>query len=988
MDRNNFKILQYKTLIIHKKKISKLFFLIAISIIASCSPPNTIITGGSSSPFAVYMDADASSDKISNLTFEPTIINDSNIKHIYIRNESGKSIEKFIYELPFGFGDEDTFKNSNYDNNIISCTKKEYLDPNEICRISIRFQPSAKDTFKGKIKITVPEYSFESIELNGEGLNNTYLDIPDRKKLQLGFVETGAALNRSITLKHNKLSPEPISFKLITRGNKINTNNLISIEYLDKIEDDNRDSINRCNLNDDNDDDYDYDNYYRDDEILKGELTYGSSCILDFKITNANGEGEFAYSSIIIKQDSFIDVLHVTGIIVENNALTMYTPTIPNRRSSHMLSQHKDKLILIGGVDSNLDDLKDIWKYNGLSWDDVTQEYNNPPPSLSNTGSVFTDDTTYLIGGRIDDALANKVTSLSKNKDINTDISTGHFPIKYSFAYALLKNYVYILGGINELNESIDNDTLIKFDTSTKEFSNVEITNKADIDKAIMMAAINDYIYILSDNVTDSNSRLIKFHILDSSNNAYRDITTGDNITIPFVGEEISVKVPSRISELNFVVRDNASIITANNSIFVFGGKTPTGVTNEMYIYSLSDHQPILDIFTQQIVLTKCCSFAREELCVNTCSDESPKAYAWAQVDNTVAPFPEPRYNAKMQSIGDDIYLFGGIAADNKTMLNDLWKYETKNYQWVKLIDNNDLDSASNRTPPVLVDNNKVCTLDTENPNIKGVLFCYDTITNAFKFIEPKVPLDDDVSDGARLIYYDRNIYLFQASDSGKINVYNLDNNSWYEREIDPDTDSNIALYDNMTLAIDKNTVYSFEHYRSKRISYTYDLTGTGAITKRYILDDFPPPERTNGAMAVFDNHLYIQGGNRGDEKLSDTWRLNLAPLPQGNLRPWENLDDNYMMGKAPAYINHSLIELDNKLYLIGGEGNNKDDKDKVYVLDESPSSSEGMDIVGWKEVELKIPLDTINGENQFIKFEKNSAVGIKGNTLKIISIN
>ncbi len=999
MDKNSFTTPQYKTLINHKEKISKLFLLLVILIIASCASPDTIITGGSGSPFAVYKNADGSDQIIDLIQFNDTIIDEVNIenidiRNIFIRNESSQNINKFKYELPFGFRDEDKFDNPNIDSEIISCTEKEFLDPKEICRISIRFQPNAKDNFTGTINISVPDYSFELIKLAGEGLNNTALEIPDRGELKLGFIEKNEVFNKKITLTHNGKTLEPITFKLILKGNLVESNDILKVVYSPPATRDD----NSCILSDDDDDDdddNDRDSDTRDDDdVLKGMLKQGKSCTLNFKITTKNNSAhvnKFAYSSIILKQDSYTDIIYVTGIAIEKNKMTEYTPTAPNRRSAPTLSIHDKKLLLIGGAydrgSLGIQRLDDIWKYNGLSWDNITTKYQGDSlPNISDAGSVFINNTTFLVGGRINAGNPTDNVIALKNLNITNPVgSSGTFPAKHSFAHALLDKYIYLLGG-TDISNVIDNDTLKKFHTINNSFEDVTIANKGDVDRALLMASLNDKLYILSDNTTDG-SDLMRFHVLDnSSSNIYRDITAGDNITHIFFGQDVSVRAPSRIQELDFVVRDNASIVTANNSIFVFGGKTSTGATNDMYIYAQANHELIPININPKIALSKCCSFARDKDCSNTCEPNSPKAFAWAQFDNKTDPLPEARYGADMQAIGDNIYLFGGIAADNKTMLNDLWKYEVKNYRWIKLMDNNDLDSVSHKTPPVLVDNNKVCTLDTETPSINGFLFCYDISINILKFIEPNVPLADDVSDGARVIYYDRNIYLFQASDSGKINVYNLDNNSWYKRAIDPDTDSNIALYGNMTLAIDNNTVYSFEHYRNQRISYTYDLTGTGTITKRYILDYEPPPPRTNGAMAVFDNHLYIQGGNDEDGKLSDTRRLNLAPPPPGEYaRDWENLDDK-MVHKAPAYINHSLVELDNKLYLIGGEGNTPADNDKIYVLDESPSA--GVNIVGWVEVgPLNIPPNAINGDNQFIKLDKNTIIGIDGSTIKVLQI-
>ena len=1009
MDKNNFNIRQYKTLINHKEKILKLFLLPAILIMASCTSPNPISSGGSESPFAVYVNADASGKRNAPLVFNDTIIDEINIenidiRHIYIKNESEQDIDSFTYELPFGFHDEETFDAPQIDSDVISCTKKVYLDPQEICRVSIRFQPNARDGFMGKIKLTVPKsnYSVESIKLMGNGLNNTSIDINDRKKLQLGFIEHTETINKTITLVHNQQTLERIGFKLIFDTAKVENNGILNITYLPNEADTNSCILTLPSI--ENDEEY--------GQVLEGTLEQGATCTLSFKITN-NGElDKFAYSTIIIKQDSFKDIIPVTGIVVKENKMSTYSPPTPLRRSSHMLSIHDNKLLLRGGAyrtepGTDLQLLNDIWKYSGFGWDNVTASYTSVDTirPISNAGSAFIDNTTFLIGGIYDgEDITNTVTTLDKEKKIvNNIIGIDAFPEKHSFAHALLDKYVYILGGIGRSPTDhnivqLDNDTLRRLDTSSNPADPVEITMEGSINRALMMASLNGKLYILSNNDPSNSSNLMSFHVIDNlTSEKYRDVTAGDNISFIFMGFDKSVLAPSRIKELHFTVRDNASIATANNSIFVFGGKTSTGATNDMFLYAESDHEPIPIIINDNITpsLTKCCAFTREDNCSNTCKPESPKAFAWAQFDNKTTPIPEPRYNAQMQTIGDDIYLFGGIGADNETRFNDLWKYETKNYQWVKLMDNSDIGNAINQTPPVLTDDNKICTLnnstttgtydDGDRNTANGLLYCYDISTNMFKFIHPEVNLPEDVkvSKGAKTIYYNNSIYLFQKSNTGKINVYNFDNNSWYVRALSPDISGDTSLDDGMSLTVDNNIVYSFESpYDNKKYTYTYDLKGIKEIKKSKFSSVSAPTPRKNGAMTIFKNYIYLQGGNNEDIKLNDTWRLDINTPQDG----WKNLSDNiYMPRIVPPYTNHSLVELEDELYLIGVD---TADTHQIYKFNENPQTSGIHEIIGWEEVVGLTISVKLHGDNRFIKLDKNTVITIHDNTLKVLQIN
>ena len=988
MDQNSFTLLQDKTLINHKEKISKLFLLFTIFIIVSCTPPNPTFIGGSGSPFIAYSNGEASDEIVEPLEFKETIIDEYDTKHIFIRNKSSQNIDKFSYELPFGFRDEDTFNNPNIDSDIISCTAKKYLDPSEICRISIRFQPNAKDNFSGTVKISVRDYTFELIKIFGEGLNNTALEIPDRGKLKLGFIEKTDTVNQKITLIHNKQTLEPITFRLITQGNKIENNNVFKVEYAPIVAD-----SNSCVLENDN--------RFRDNNALIGTLRQGDNCTLNFKITinnKATSVNKFAYSSIIIKQDSFTDIIPVTGVVVKKNNMVLYTPTAPMRRNSHTLSIHNNKLILIGGAYQStaglgLVRMNDIWKYNGFSWDNITDNYSSTLSKISDTGSAYINDTTFLIGGRIESGTSiDTVLTLSKKMEITNNVATGIFPEKYSFAHALIDKYVYLLGGTDNLDKVIDNDTLRRLDTTTKVFEDINITNQSDVNRALLMAELNDKLYILSNKTPDINTNLMTFHVLDNTTSeTYRDVTAGDNISLIFAGQPLSIKAPSRIAELGFVVRDNASIVTANNSIFVFGGKTSTGATNDMFIYSQVKHQPILDLETSNATLRKCCAFARDKLCSNTCEDDSPIAFAWAQFDNETNPVPRARYNAKMQAIGNNVYLFGGIAANNETRLNDLWKYETENYRWVKLIDNNDVDAIGgkvNQTSSVLTDNNKVCTLDI----MKKAFYCYDMSTNILKYIEPKVDLTDTVSSGARIIYHNKNIYLFQAPTgivdplSVKLNVYNMDNNSWYKREVvDKDIEfgeSILESHDEMALTIEGDFIYGVELLASPtRHIYKYDLRGIGAITKEIMIDSSPPSLRKNMEIKKIGKYLYLHGGQTSTGgTLFDTLRYefdnpaNLNWVPLNSLTP------------TPWYINHSLVELDGELYLIAGLGAGDTNNDKIYKFNDTAVVGSAM--IGWEEVTgLTIPTNAINGNNQFIKFNKDTIIGIDGSVIKVLQI-
>ena len=976
MDKNRFRILQYKVLVNHKEKLSKLFLLLAVFIIANCESPNPTFTGGSGSPFIAYLNADGTGKTDQPIVFNSTIIDEKNInnidiRHIFIRNESKQEINNFDYELPFGFRDEDKINNSNIDSTVISCDTKEYLDPNEICRISIRFQPNAKDNFSGGVKITVPNYSFEVTQISGKGLNNTALSILDKRKLKLGFIEKSEEINKTITLVHNRQTLEPISFKLIFENTKVENNEILKVEYLSDIV-----STEKCVLAPSEDNEY--------GTVLEGNLRKDEKCTLSFKITtNTTGKlNTFAYSTIIVKQDSFTDIIPVTGIVIEKGIMSLYSPSVPQRRSSHALSIHKNKLLLIGGAynssGSDIQRLNDIWKYNGFSWDNITANYTGTLSHISDTGSVFTtDNKTILIGGKKEGtSLVETVTKLDESSIISTPSTTGSFDPKYSFAHALRDGYMYILGGIDNTHTAIDNDTLRRFNTKTNEFNNVNINNTIDINRALLMASLEDKLYILSDKSKDNE--MMDFHILDNlSSNTYRKITDGDNITIPYLGEEMSIMAPSRMDKLKFVARDNASIVSANNAIFVFGGKTSTGATNDMYIYALADHKPMPK--KTGFELSKCCAFARDKDCDNTCEPNSPKAFAWATFDNKTDPLPQPRYNAKMQAIGDNIYLFGGVAANNTTMLNDLWKYEIKNYRWVKLVDNNDLKSIENQTAPVITGNNKICTLDTD----KKAFYCYDISTNLFKSTEPKVAFPGNISSDAKIAYYENNIYLFQASDTGKINVYNLDNNSWYLRDITPDSDEPTILYNGMTLAVSDNLVYSFE-IEGHRVSYTYNLSGTGSIVKTIIVDNSPPAPRTNGEIAIFQNRIYIQGGDNGEDQLDDTWMLDLNNSEGG----WTNLTYNkYMSKQASAYKNHSLIVLDGDLYLFSGKTTDGKNQNKVYKFNNNAAAAPSV-IIGWEEVTgLAIPTTGLNGDNKFIKLNKNTAIGINGSTIKVLQI-
>jgi len=149
---------------------------------------------------------------------------------------------------------------------------------------------------------------------------------------------------------------------------------------------------------------------------------------------------------------------------------------VPRGRIRHSLTPWGDFLLVYGGLAERDEVLDDFWMYSieDNTWVEASGRTTLQPPPLYGHCAAFGDEGLVIYGGQTTSgALSNDLWIFNKDLTRWESRPSGPEP-RQDCTLLLMKNKLYVIGGVNVQHKSIDNiDT---FDTSTHEWEHHELT--------------------------------------------------------------------------------------------------------------------------------------------------------------------------------------------------------------------------------------------------------------------------------------------------------------------------------------------------------------------------------------------------------------------------------------------------------------------------------------------------------------------------------
>ena len=149
--------------------------------------------------------------------------------------------------------------------------------------------------------------------------------------------------------------------------------------------------------------------------------------------------------------------------------------------------------------------------------------------------------------------------------------------------------------------------------------------------------------------------------------------------------------------------RRNFATWHVNGNVYVFGGNTDAGRSNDIWRFELASNRWISEINPPSSLIPRSgCAFWKNKLLwiyggrnessiyhgLNDMWSFNPETQDWKRYINNENP--GPRYGSAVWSSNDNLYLYAGKSSKN-TILDDLWEFNTKSLSWTELMSTGDL---------------------------------------------------------------------------------------------------------------------------------------------------------------------------------------------------------------------------------------------------------------------------------------------------------
>jgi N-acetylneuraminic acid mutarotase len=615
-------------------------------------------------------------------------------------------------------------------------------------------------------------------------------------------------------------------------------------------------------------------------------------------------------SSTPIVDGSSDTSVELYSILTKTLEITL-TPDITGRFWHSMVAISND-IYIYGGYDgtSVFYDFYKIDTKTNIVTEITIMKDDNPfvMPERYGHSMVAISNDIYIFGGFDGTDYFNDFYKIDTKTKILTQITTpieSTFRSRYDHSMVAISNDIYIFGGlgIGSYNE------LWKIDTVSNIFTLITTEPNYSIPDKYMhsMVALNNDIYIYGG--------------IYGTNELYKIDTTTFNVTTIFTQE------PNVLPHLY-----NHSMVALNNDIYIYGGKLNENEVDTFYkIDTITCN--VMTIFqngasTNEIPAIHSHSMVElnNEIYIFGGSGTSGQHNnLWKISKDPSITYEIPtktleitsdylniqeiskRFSHSMVAISNDIYIFGGY---DGVMLNDFYKIDTLNKSVTQITNT---IPARHRHCMVAISND-IYIFGGDNNDTS--FYKIDTLTNnTVTIITTEIPYRNNHS----MVAINNDIYIFGGFGNTLYNdLWRMDTTICNATQINHTSFNTLSTQYAHSMVAINNELYIYGGY-SKNDLYKINTTTCNVTTLIQNGATNTIPLLVNISMVALNNDIYIYGGYKPNEALSgtdtfykiDTITCNVMTIFQ----------DGASTNEIPALYNHSMVELNNEIYIFGGQG-------------------------------------------------------------------
>ena len=585
---------------------------------------------------------------------------------------------------------------------------------------------------------------------------------------------------------------------------------------------------------------------------------------------------------------------------------------------------------------------------------DITGRFWHSMVAISNDIYIYGgyDGTSVFYDFYKIDTKTNIVTEITIMKDDNQFV----MPERYGHSMVAISNDIYIFGGFDGTDYFND---FYKIDTKTKILTQIttpiESTFRSRYDHS--MVAISNDIYIFGGLGIGSYNELWK---IDTVSNIFTLITTETNYSIPakymhsmvalnndiyiyggINGTNELYKIDTTTCNVTTIFTQetnvlphlyNHSMVALNNDIYIYGGKLNENAVDTFYkIDTITCN--VMTIF-QDGASTNEIPAIHSHSMVELNNDiyiyggtgtgtsgqhsnlwkiskdpsityEIPTETLEITLDYLDIPEISKRYSHSMVAISNEIYIYGGVnGTDN---LHDFYKIDTLNKRVTQI--ENTIIPVTNGRCMVAISNDIYIFGGYNDTNFYKI----DTLTNnTVTIITTEIPYRNNHS----MVAINNDIYIFGGN--GYNDLWRMDTTTCNATQINHPAVNSLSNQSEHSMVAINNEIYIYGG-RSKNDLYKINTTTCNVTTliQNEATNTIPILAHIN--MVALNNDIYIYGGYKPNGALSgtdtfykiDTITCNVMTIFQ----------DGASTNEIPALYKHSMVELNNEIYIFGGMG-------------------------------------------------------------------
>jgi N-acetylneuraminic acid mutarotase len=271
----------------------------------------------------------------------------------------------------------------------------------------------------------------------------------------------------------------------------------------------------------------------------------------------------------------------------------------------------------------------------------------------------------------------------------------------------------------------------------------------------------------------------------------------------------------------------------------------------------------------------------------------------------TLTPNISKRFSHSMVAISNDIYIFGGY--DGTDYLHDFYKIDTLNKSVTQIT--NTIIPARHWHCMVAISNDIYIFGGYDDTNFYKI----DTLTNnTVTIIETEIPYRQQHS----MVAINNDIYIFGGFGNTLYNdLWRMDTTICNATQINHTSFNTLSTQYAHSMVAINNDIYIYGGLGGTNELYKIDTT-TCNVTTIFTQEPNVLPLLYDHSMVALSNDIYIYGGKLIENAVDTFYKIDTITCNVMTI-----FQNGASTNKIPALYQHSMVELNNEIYIFGGQG-------------------------------------------------------------------